>query len=83
VEFEDALGWLIEYDYSFSGWQRGGFVLGIRYLRIDYKVEKVDGIRVPGGFEFDGNHVGAHVDFMFRRGCEAFLHTSPGKRQRL
>lgn len=65
VEFDDALGWLIEYDYSFSGWQSGGFVLGVRYLWIDYKVEKVDDRRVPGGFEFDGNHVGVHVDFMF------------------
>ena len=65
VEFDDALGWLIEYDYSFSGWRSGGFVLGARYLWIDYKVEKVDDRRVPGGFEFDGNHVGIHVDFMF------------------
>jgi hypothetical protein len=65
VEFDDALGWLIEYDYSFSGWQSGGFVVGLRYLWIDYKVEKVDGRNVSGGFEFDGNHVGVHVDYMF------------------
>ena len=65
VEFDDALGWLIEYDYSFSGWRSGGFVLGARYLWIDYQVEKVDDRRVPGCFEFDGNHVGIHVDFMF------------------
>jgi len=65
VEFDNALGWLIEYDYSFSGWQSGGFVVGLRYLWIDYKVEKVDNKNVSGGFEFDGNHVGVHVDYMF------------------
>jgi hypothetical protein len=65
VEFDDALGWVMEYDFSFSGWRNGGFVIGLRHLWIDYKVEKVDGRRVPGGFEFDGNHVGVHVDYMF------------------
>jgi hypothetical protein len=64
VEFKDAAGWLVEYDYSFSGWRNGGLVLGARYMWIDYKVDKVDGERVDG-FRFDGNHFGIHADFMF------------------
>jgi len=64
VEFDDALGWLVEYDYSFSGWENGGFVVGMRYLWIDYRVDKVDGTPGSGG-DVDGNHVGVHVDFLF------------------
>ena len=64
VEFDDALGWLVEYDYSFSGWENDGFVLGVRYLWIDYEVDKVSNIRTPGT-DVDGNHIGIHVDYMF------------------
>jgi len=64
VEFDDALGWLVEYDYSFSGWENDGFVLGVRYLWIDYEVDKVSNIRTPGN-DVDGNHIGIHVDYMF------------------
>jgi len=64
VEFDDALGWLVEYDYSFSGWENSGFALGIRYMWIDYEVNEVDGIR-RSGFEFDGNHAGIHANYMF------------------
>jgi len=64
VEFDDALGWLVEYDYSFSGWENGGVVLGIRYLWIDYEVEKVSNVHVSG-VEVDGNHVGVHINYMF------------------
>jgi hypothetical protein len=64
VEFDDALGWLVEYDFKFSGWEKRGFVVGARYMWIDYQVDKVNGTRVSGG-EVDGNHVGVHVDFMF------------------
>ena len=64
VEFDDALGWLIEYDYSFSGWEKGGFVLGVRYLWIDYEVDKVSNIRTPSN-DVDGNHAGIHVNYMF------------------
>ena len=38
VEFDDATGWLVEYDYSFPGWEEGGFVLGIRYVWIITKL---------------------------------------------
>lgn len=64
VKFDDALGWLIEYDYSFSGWNSGGVVLGVRYLWIDYEVDKVNGIR-SSGVEIDGNHVGIQINYMF------------------
>ena len=64
VKFDDALGWLVEYDYSFSGWKSGGFVLGARYLWIDYEVDKVNSMRASG-VEIDGNHVGVHIDYMF------------------
>lgn len=64
VEFDDALGWLVEYDYSFSGWKSGGVVLGVRYLWIDYEVDKVNSIRASG-VEIDGNHVGVQIDYMF------------------
>ena len=64
VEFDDALGWLVEYDYSFSGWGNNGFVLGVRYLWIDYEVDKVSNILTPGT-GVDGNHIGIHVDYMF------------------
>ena len=64
VKFDDALGWLVEYDYSFSGWEKGGFVVGVRYLWIDYEVDKVNSIRTSG-VEIDGNHVGVHVNYMF------------------
>ena len=63
VEFDDALGWLVEYDYSFSGWENGGFALGVRYLWIDYEAEKTSNIRGPSSV--DGNHIGIHVDYMF------------------
>ena len=64
VEFDDALGWLVEYDYSFSGWENDGFVLGVRHLWIDYEVDKVSNIRTPGN-DVDGNHIGIHVDYIF------------------
>jgi len=64
VDFDNALGWLVEYDYSFSGWESGGFVLGIRHVWIDYEVDEVNGNRVSGN-EFDGDHVGIHVNYMF------------------
>jgi hypothetical protein len=64
VKFDDALGWLVEYDYSFSGWENGGFVLGVRYLWIDYEVDKVNSFSASGG-EVDGNHVGIHINYMF------------------
>ena len=64
VKFDDALGWLVQYDYSFSGWENGGFVLGVRYLWIDYEVDKVNSIRTSG-VEVDGNHVGIHINYMF------------------
>ena len=43
VEFDDALGWLVEYDYSFSGWENDGVVLGVRYLWIDIAQIKTSG----------------------------------------
>ena len=64
VKFEDALGWLVEYDYSFSGWEKGGFVLGVRYMWIDYEIDKVGSFSVSGA-EVDGNHVGIHINYMF------------------
>ena len=64
VKFDDALGWLVEYDYSFSGWEKGGFVLGVRYMWIDYEVDKVGSFSVSGA-EVDGNHVGIHINYMF------------------
>lgn len=64
VEFDDALGWLAEYDYSFSGWENGGVVLGVRYLWIDYEVDKINNVRTSG-IDVDGNHVGIHVNYMF------------------
>ena len=64
MEFDDALGWLVEYDYSFSGWKTGGFVVGARYLWIDYEVDKVNSSHTSGA-EIDGNHVGIHVSYMF------------------
>ena len=64
VKFDDALGWLVEYDYSFSGWENGGFVLGVRYLWIDYEVDKVNSFSTSG-VEVDGNHVGIHINYMF------------------
>ncbi|MGB5438327.1 MAG: hypothetical protein WBN57_03795 [Gammaproteobacteria bacterium] len=64
VEFDDALGWLVEYDYSFSGWENDGVVLGVRYLWIDYEVDKVNKVGTPG-IDVDGNHVGIHVNYMF------------------
>jgi len=64
VKFDDALGWLVQYDYSFSGWESGGFVLGVRYLWIDYEVDKVNSFSTSG-VEIDGNHVGIHINYMF------------------
>ncbi|MGD2074805.1 MAG: hypothetical protein PVG38_07790 [Gammaproteobacteria bacterium] len=64
VKFDNALGWLVEYDYKFSGWKQSGFVVGMRYMWIDYEVDKVDGTRVSGA-DIDGNHFGVHMDFMF------------------
>jgi hypothetical protein len=64
VEFDNALGWLVEYDYSFSGWESGGFILGVRYMWIDYEVDKVNSISASG-VEVDGNHVGIHINYMF------------------
>ena len=64
VEFDDALGWLVEYDYSFSGWENDSVVLGVRYLWIDYEVDKVNKVGTPG-IDVDGNHVGIHVNYMF------------------
>ncbi len=64
VTFDDALGWLVEYDFSFSGWENRGFVLGVRYLWINYEVDEIDGSPASGD-NVDGNHVGVHVDFMF------------------
>lgn len=64
VEFDDALGWLVEYDYSFSGWENDGVVLGVRYLWIDYDVDKINKVRTSG-IDVDGNHVGIHINYMF------------------
>ena len=64
VKFDDALGWLVEYDYSFSGWENDSVVLGVRYLWIDYEVDKVNKVGTPG-IDVDGNHVGIHVNYMF------------------
>ena len=64
VKFDDALGWLVEYDYSFSGWENGGFVVGVRYLWIDYEVDKVNNFSASG-VEVDGNHVGIQINYMF------------------
>ena len=64
VEFDNALGWLVEYDYSFSGWENDGFVLGVRYLWIDYDVDKASNIPTPD-IDVDGNHIGIHVNYMF------------------
>jgi hypothetical protein len=36
----------------------------MRYMWIDYEVDKVDGTRVSGA-DIDGNHFGVHMDFMF------------------
>ena len=64
VKFDDVPGWLVEYDYSFSDWENGGFVLDARYLWIDYEVDKVNSFSTSG-VEVDGNHVGIHINYMF------------------
>jgi len=65
VEFEDALGSLIQYDYSFSGWNSNGVLVGVRYMWIEYEINEIDGTRVNGGSDIDGNHVGVHFSYMF------------------
>lgn len=64
VDFDDALGWLIEYDYSFSGWKKSGVVLGLRYLWIDYDVDEIAGISTSG-MDVEGDHVGIHINYIF------------------
>jgi hypothetical protein len=65
VKFDDAVGWLVEYDLSISGWGTPhGLVFGLRYMWIDYKVRQVDDQRVSG-FKFDGDHYGFHLNWIF------------------
>ncbi len=54
VDFDNALGAVVEYGYKFSG----GFVLGLRYTSIDYSSSKVDG-------DIDGSNVGLMATFTF------------------
>ena len=64
VAFDNALGWLVEYDYSFVGWRKAGLLVGVRYLWIDYKIDKINGTPASGE-NIDGSHFGVHADFMF------------------
>lgn len=64
VTFDDALGWVVEYDYSFSGWAEGGLIVGMRYLWIDYEVDKVNGFPASGE-SINGSHFGVHADLLF------------------
>ena len=38
----------------------------------------VDNRTVSGGFDFDGNHVGVHVDYMFCRSCGHIFRSGSG-----
>lgn len=64
VAFDNALGWLVEYDYSFVGWSKSGLLVGVRYLWIDYEIDKINGTPASGE-NINGNHVGVHADFIF------------------
>ena len=63
-EFDDAPGALVQYDYSFAGWNSNGILLGFRYMWIDYEIDQVDGTRVSGD-KVDGDHFGVHFSYMF------------------
>lgn len=65
VDFDNALGWLVEYDFHFVGWGSSGPVLGVRYMWIDYEIDAVDGSSVPGGSDVEGDHIGVHFDWVF------------------
>jgi hypothetical protein len=54
IEFDNALGWVIEYDYFFSE----GISAGLRYTMIDYEASDFD-------VELDGNHLGLIINFAF------------------
>lgn len=55
VDFDDATGFLVEYNYMFS--QHGA--IGVRYTFIDYEASDVD------ADEVDGDHIGLFINGFF------------------
>lgn len=54
-EFDDALGLSLNYGYQFDG-----FILGFKYLSIDYELDNINGFGVGTG-EVDGSYFGIFI----------------------
>lgn len=57
VDFDDAVGWMAQYEYAFNPLRYGRFGLGVKYTDIDYKASS--------GEEFDGSGMDVNVTFTF------------------
>ncbi|EKE75469.1 hypothetical protein [Gallaecimonas xiamenensis] len=60
-DFDDALGWIVEYNYQITqhNW------VGVRYQWVEYDLEKYNGIAVPSGLSGDGDHWGVYYRVVF------------------
>ena len=60
-EFENSLGFLLEYDYKFNN----SAMLGLRYTFIDYEIDSIDGTNAVSTTDINGNHAGLVFGFEF------------------
>ena len=60
VDFENATGVLVQYDYR---WRNLGF--GIRYVDVEYEVDSINGTAGTGSEAIDGSHVGLMLTIPF------------------
>ncbi|SHO55734.1 outer membrane beta-barrel protein [Vibrio quintilis] len=58
VDFKDASGFLVQYEYAFAPLTIGRFGLGVKYTNIEYETES-------GGQTFDGSGFDFHLSYMF------------------
>ena len=56
VKFDDALGISVNYGYEFDQ-----FILGFKYLSIDYELESIDGVSVTSAEDVDGSYFGVFI----------------------
>ncbi|MBE3651493.1 hypothetical protein BOO92_14655 [Vibrio navarrensis] len=58
VEFDDAAGFTVQYEYAFAPLAVGRFAVGAKYTNIDYKLSST-------GEKFDGSGFDFHLSYLF------------------
>ena len=59
VKFEDALGISVNYGYEFDQ-----FILGFKYLAIDYELESINGVSATSTENVDGSYFGVFISIV-------------------